>query len=61
MKTSNYFVFANTSATFQEGIADIQQMPQFFEDALDWGIDASYAAFGFMVLLSLAVKLFSKK
>ena len=61
MSFPKYFASSNTSSTFQEGISDIQQMPQFFEDALNWGLDASYAAFGFMVLLSLAVKLFSKK
>ncbi len=61
MASPIYFASTNTSPTFQEGISDLEQMPKFFEDALNWGIDASYAAFGFMVLLSLAVKLFSKK
>ena len=60
MKTS-YFLTANTSQAFQESIQDIQEMPDFFGDAINWGIDASYAAFGFIVLLSLAVKMFDKK
>lgn len=56
-----YFSTTNTSSTFQESIEDIQQMPQFFADSINWGIDASYAAFGFVVLLSLAVKMFDRK
>ncbi len=56
-----YFLTTDTSAVFQESIEDIQQMPQFFSDSINWGIDASYAAFGFIVLLSLAVKMFDRK
>ena len=56
-----YFSTANTSSAFQESIEDIQQIPQFFSDSINWGIDASYAAFGFIVLLSLAVKMFDRK
>ena len=37
-----YFSTANTSSAFQESIEDIQQMPQFFSDSINWGIDASY-------------------
>ena len=57
----SYFILAETSQVFQESIQDIQKMPDFFNDAINWGIDASYAAFGFIVLLSLAVKMFDKK
>ena len=56
-----YFSTSNTTQAFQESIDDLQQMPTFFEDAINWGIDASYAGFGFMVLLSLAVKMFKVK
>ncbi len=61
MINNHYFLTSNTSQAFKESIEDIKQMPDFFSDAINWGIDASYAGFGFMVLLSLAVKMFNGK
>lgn len=55
------FSMSNTSSAFQESIEDLEQMPDFFNDSINWGLDASYSAFGFMVLLTLAVKMFNRK
>ena len=54
------YLFFLTSETFDSSIEKLQSMPAFFEDAMDWGIDASYKAMGFMSLMALAVYLFKK-
>jgi hypothetical protein len=55
-----YFSFVDTADTFNESIQQIQALPKFFEDSVNWGIDASYGALGFMCLLALSVQLFKK-
>jgi hypothetical protein len=53
-------LFLLTSESFNSSIEKLQSMPAFFEDAMDWGIDASYKAMGFMSLMALAIYLFKK-
>ncbi len=57
-----YFMFASggNGSGFSSGIKAIESMPKFFEDSVNWGLDASYAALGFMCLMSLTVYLFKK-
>lgn len=45
-------------ASFSDGIEQIKEMPQFFQEATQWGIDASFKALGFMALMVLTIKLF---
>ena len=62
MKT-NYFLFSASSpssSNFEETIEAIESLPQFFSDSINWGLDASYTALGFMCLMSLVVYLFKK-
>lgn len=64
MKKTDYFLFSGspppTTDNFQETIETIESLPQFFNDSINWGIEASYAALGFMCLMSLTVYLFKK-
>ncbi len=52
-----YFLQSDSTA---KALEDIQSMPQFFADAINWGIDASYVAVGFMALLALGVSMFKR-
>ncbi len=45
-------------ASFSDSIEEIKEMPEFFKEALSWGIEASFKALGFMALMALTIKLF---
>ena len=46
--------------TFTQVIEQINTFPQFFQDALNWGIDASFMAMGFLCVLVLGVSMFKR-
>lgn len=47
-----------TDDSFQNSIQIIEQMPDFFGEKVQWGIDASYKTVGFMAVLVLGVSMF---
>lgn len=55
----NYFLTTHQE-TYNQAVKDIQSMPQFMGDAVNWGVDASYVAVGFMALLALGVSMFKR-
>ncbi|MDJ0661496.1 MAG: hypothetical protein QNJ42_18705 [Crocosphaera sp.] len=60
---TDYFLLTGSpppTDNFEETIEAIESLPQFFADSVNWGIEASYTALGFMCLMSLVVYLFKK-
>jgi hypothetical protein len=51
------YLFADS---FDAAIEKLQDAPSFFQDALQWGIDASYVYMGWISLLALLVYFFKK-
>lgn len=54
----NQDIIIAASSIFSDSIKTIQSMPEFFDAAVKWGIDASYKAMGFIALMVLILKLF---
>lgn len=47
-------------ANFDETIQTLENAPEYFGDALQWGIDASYVYLAWCSLLALAVYFFKR-
>lgn len=52
----HYYIFL----TVQDDLSQIEEMPEFFRQAVEWGITASYKVMGFLVLMALSINLFKK-
>jgi len=49
-----------SNGSFAENLQKIQEMPTFFQDSINWGLEASYKALGFMAVLVLGLSMFKR-
>lgn len=54
------FFLQSGDAEFYQALEDIASLPQFFNDAMNWGIEASEKALGFIAAITLAIKTFKR-
>ena len=54
------FFLQSSDAEFYQALEDIASLPEFFNDAMNWGIEASEKALGFIAAVTLAIKTFKR-